>query len=202
MHVNFDGRIFQMSPNKYVNLLNKLLVIFTFILIFVAIFQPQKSSNPPPHTEPTQTHFNIQNLTSKVIQPLTTETDPNFIRTLPETVLRNQRRKIRLQEAFIFKNQSIFEHNSNIHIFYFTWFQNPEFDDEYQRWDLPYISDWNRNSKVPPPRMPLHQPPMEISANYYPFLGCYSSNDPIIGNPRPLPSAPQHFQLDQHLNFV
>jgi glycoprotein endo-alpha-1,2-mannosidase len=64
--------------------------------------------------------------------------------------------------------------NYKLHTFYYNWYGNPEKDGKYYHWAhdvLPHWSDttWN------------HMPPFtggnDIGANFYPKLGCYSSND-------------------------
>ena len=44
--------------------------------------------------------------------------------------------------------------------FYYTWYNNPETDSKWEHWDQNH-----------------HQPPLDISSDYYPVLGAYSSND-------------------------
>lgn len=67
--------------------------------------------------------------------------------------------------------------NYNIHTFYYSWFGNPEVDGAYNNWDHQIIphwvdSTWNNMGSYPGGD--------DIGANYYPQLGCYSSNDPQI----------------------
>ncbi len=67
--------------------------------------------------------------------------------------------------------------NYNIHTFYYSWFGNPEFDGAYNNWNHPIIphwvdSTWNNLGNYPGGK--------DIGANYYPQLGCYSSNDPEV----------------------
>ena len=65
----------------------------------------------------------------------------------------------------------------NIHTFYYGWFGNPDFDGKYNNWNHPIIphwidSTWNKAGSYPGGD--------DIGANYYPQLGCYSSNNPEI----------------------
>ncbi len=69
--------------------------------------------------------------------------------------------------------------NYNLHIFYYPWYGNPEFDDDYYHWNHPYLPHWDKNEdkKWPHGR---HQPPDDIGSNFYPELGPYSSKNPEV----------------------
>ena len=69
--------------------------------------------------------------------------------------------------------------NYNLHIFYYPWYANPEFDENYYHWNHPYLSHWDKNEdkKWPHGR---HHPPDDIGSNYYPELGPYSSKNPEV----------------------
>lgn len=67
--------------------------------------------------------------------------------------------------------------NFKVHAFYYGWFGNPEFDGKYNNWNHPIIphyldTTWNNAGSFPGGD--------DIGANFYPALGCYSSNDPEI----------------------
>jgi glycoprotein endo-alpha-1,2-mannosidase len=67
--------------------------------------------------------------------------------------------------------------NYKIHTFYYAWFGNPEFDGEYNNWNhhiIPHWIDstWNNAGSFPGGD--------DIGANYYPQIGCYSTNNPEI----------------------
>jgi glycoprotein endo-alpha-1,2-mannosidase len=67
--------------------------------------------------------------------------------------------------------------NYNVHTFYYGWFGSPEKDGDYKHWNhsiLPHWVDttWNNLGNYPGGD--------DIGANFYPQLGCYSSNDPEI----------------------
>ena len=65
----------------------------------------------------------------------------------------------------------------NVHTFYYGWFGNPEIDGEYNNWNhqiLPHWIDSTWNNKG------SYSGGQDIGANYYPQLGCYSSNNPEI----------------------
>ncbi len=67
--------------------------------------------------------------------------------------------------------------NYNVHTFYYSWYGNPEVDGAYNNWNHPIIphwadSTWNNLGSYPGGD--------DIGANYFPQIGCYSSNDPEI----------------------
>jgi glycoprotein endo-alpha-1,2-mannosidase len=67
--------------------------------------------------------------------------------------------------------------DDRVHTFYYNWYGNPEHDGEYFHWAhdiLPHWSDttWDNATGFPGAD--------DIGANYYPELGCYSSNDTSI----------------------
>lgn len=53
--------------------------------------------------------------------------------------------------------------NYNIHIFYYAWYRNREYDGHFNRW---YLEKENEGSVV--------------ASRYFPSLGLYSSNDPKV----------------------
>ncbi len=64
--------------------------------------------------------------------------------------------------------------SENVHTFYYGWYGNPDTDGEYLHWNhaiLPHWSDttWDNAGNFPGGE--------DIGADYYPQLGCYSSND-------------------------
>ena len=60
--------------------------------------------------------------------------------------------------------------SDRVHAFYYSWFGNPQTDGKYRNWNHPVTL---RNGA--PRRFPGGD---DIGANFYPALGCYSSNDP------------------------
>ena len=69
--------------------------------------------------------------------------------------------------------------NYNVHTFYYSWYGNPEVDGKYNNWNHPILphwvdSAWNNLGSYPGGE--------DIGANYFPQIGCYSSNDPEIIN--------------------
>ena len=67
--------------------------------------------------------------------------------------------------------------NYNVHIFYYCWYGNPAYDGSYSHWNHPVIPHWVDSTwnHVAP-----HTGGDDIGANFYPQLGCYSSNDPKV----------------------
>lgn len=69
--------------------------------------------------------------------------------------------------------------NYNMHIFYYIWYGNPEFDGKYIHWDHPLLPHWDAKVAAGYPKG-RHEPPDDIGANFYPALGAYSSRDPSV----------------------
>ncbi|XP_058690782.1 glycoprotein endo-alpha-1,2-mannosidase isoform X3 [Poecile atricapillus] len=69
--------------------------------------------------------------------------------------------------------------NYNFHIFYYTWYGNPQFDGKYIHWNHPLLPHWDPKiaNNYPKGR---HNPPEDIGANFYPELGSYSSKDTTV----------------------
>lgn len=61
-----------------------------------------------------------------------------------------------------------------VHVFYYTWYANPEIDKAWKHWNHPTIES---NPNVTPLQRTC---PDDIAANFYPELGLYSSMDPNI----------------------
>ena len=75
--------------------------------------------------------------------------------------------------------------SNQAHIFYYGWYGNPATDGKFHHWShdiLPHWSDttWDHAGTFPGGD--------DIGANFYPALGCYSSNDPSI--------------IDQHMKLM
>lgn len=65
--------------------------------------------------------------------------------------------------------------NYNLHIFYYNWYGNPQFDKEYRHWAHDVLK------KFPEDTLTGHFPGGEnIGANFYPYLGTYSCNDSSV----------------------
>ncbi|MDX1286381.1 MAG: glycoside hydrolase family 99 protein, partial [Draconibacterium sp.] len=65
--------------------------------------------------------------------------------------------------------------SSKVHTFYYGWYGNPEFDGKYNNWNHPVLPHWRDTAWDNAGSFPGGE---DIGANYYPALGCYSSNDP------------------------
>jgi glycoprotein endo-alpha-1,2-mannosidase len=74
---------------------------------------------------------------------------------------------------------SITNPNYNVHIFYYAWYGNVAMDGHWKHWNHEYLPNWKKEDrKIYPTGM--HEPPGDISSNFYPLLGCYSSMDPTV----------------------
>ncbi|KAJ8288647.1 hypothetical protein COCON_G00013060 [Conger conger] len=69
--------------------------------------------------------------------------------------------------------------NYNLHVFYYTWYGNQQFDGKYIHWNHPNLPHWDPKVAAGYPKG-KHNPPEDIGANFYPALGAYSSRDPSI----------------------
>ena len=76
--------------------------------------------------------------------------------------------------GFIKKSEAAENDNTQaVHIFYYSWYGNPEVDGSYFH--------WNSSSQNAEGERDKHYPGGDdIGANFYPQLGCYSSNDEKI----------------------
>ncbi|KAM4865636.1 glycoprotein endo-alpha-1,2-mannosidase isoform 1-T4 [Thomomys bottae] len=69
--------------------------------------------------------------------------------------------------------------NYFLHVFYYSWYGNPQFDGKYIHWNHPVLEHWDpRIAKNYP--QGRHNPPDDIGASFYPELGSYSSRDPSV----------------------
>lgn len=71
-------------------------------------------------------------------------------------------------------NKTVSVLNDKVHTFYYSWYGNPQHEGQFHHWShdiLPHWSDttWENAGSFPGGE--------DIGANYYPELGCYSSND-------------------------
>ncbi|KAJ8291214.1 hypothetical protein GJAV_G00022700 [Gymnothorax javanicus] len=69
--------------------------------------------------------------------------------------------------------------NYRLHVFYYSWYGNPQFDGKYIHWDHPVLQHWDPKVAARYPKG-KHSPPDDIGANFYPALGVYSSRDPSV----------------------
>ncbi|XP_021933061.1 glycoprotein endo-alpha-1,2-mannosidase isoform X2 [Zootermopsis nevadensis] len=68
--------------------------------------------------------------------------------------------------------------NYNVHIFYYAWYGNVAVDGHWRHWNHKYLPNWKKEDKIYPTG--THEPPGDVSSNFYPMLGCYSSKDPVV----------------------
>nr|XP_020725248.1 glycoprotein endo-alpha-1,2-mannosidase-like isoform X2 [Odocoileus virginianus texanus] len=69
--------------------------------------------------------------------------------------------------------------NYYLHVFYYSWYGNPQFDGKYIHWDHPVLSHWDPGITKKYPKG-KHKPPDDIGSRFYPELGSYSSRDPSV----------------------
>ncbi|XP_062848240.1 glycoprotein endo-alpha-1,2-mannosidase-like protein [Trichomycterus rosablanca] len=67
----------------------------------------------------------------------------------------------------------------DVHIFYCTWYGNPQMDERYLHWDHILVPHWDPKISSSYPRG-RHMPPDDIGSSFYPELGPYSSRDPEV----------------------
>lgn len=67
----------------------------------------------------------------------------------------------------------------DVHIFYYTWYGNPQTDERYLHWDHTLVPHWDPKIAASYPRG-RHVPPEDIGSSFYPELGPYSSRDPEV----------------------
>nr|KAF6462426.1 mannosidase endo-alpha [Molossus molossus] len=69
--------------------------------------------------------------------------------------------------------------NYYLHVFYYSWYGNPQFDGKYIHWNHSTLKHWDPriNSNHPQGK---HSPPDDIGSSFYPELGTYSSRDPSL----------------------
>ncbi|XP_017319332.1 glycoprotein endo-alpha-1,2-mannosidase-like protein [Ictalurus punctatus] len=67
----------------------------------------------------------------------------------------------------------------DIHIFYYTWYGNPQTDERYLHWDHILVPHWDPKIAASYPKG-RHVPPEDIGSSFYPELGPYSSRDPEV----------------------
>ncbi len=65
--------------------------------------------------------------------------------------------------------------SKQIHIFYYPWYGNPEFDARKSGTNSEGWRHWQQNVRGSP-----RLPPNDIGSNFYPALGAYSSSDPKV----------------------
>jgi glycoprotein endo-alpha-1,2-mannosidase len=69
------------------------------------------------------------------------------------------------------------ELNYKVHTFYYNWYGNPEQDGKYYHWAHDVLPHWSDTSWD---NAESFMGGDNIGANFYPQLGCYSSNDPKV----------------------
>lgn len=89
--------------------------------------------------------------------------------------------KVKKSRSIILNSKPVFKPNYNVHIFYYAWYANKEFDGHFKHWNHNFLPNWKREQHKEYP-MGSHEPVNDIGSNFYPSLGCYSSKDPTVIN--------------------
>lgn len=100
--------------------------------------------------------------------------------TKEETKIQDQKndnttlKEVDLSENFLKTN--IFQ--SNVHVFYYIWYGNPEFDKSFFHWNHKVLPHWTdqENKKYSMIGKPYDASKDSIGANFYPKRGLYSSS--------------------------
>ncbi|KAF5273428.1 hypothetical protein FQA39_LY07445 [Lamprigera yunnana] len=74
--------------------------------------------------------------------------------------------KLKASRSVVLNTKPFFKPLYNIHAFYYAWYANKEIDGFYKHWNRTSLS----NSKN-------RQTMLDVASNFYPSLGCYSSQD-------------------------
>lgn len=69
--------------------------------------------------------------------------------------------------------------NYYLHVFYYSWYGNPQFDGKYIHWNHSVLKHWDPRINKNNPQG-KHNPPDDIGSSFYPELGTYSSRDPAV----------------------
>ncbi|XP_055981287.1 glycoprotein endo-alpha-1,2-mannosidase [Sorex fumeus] len=69
--------------------------------------------------------------------------------------------------------------NYYLHVFYYSWYGNPQYDGKYVHWNHAILTHWDSSIGDNYPQG-KHSPPEDIGSNFYPELGSYSSRDPSV----------------------
>lgn len=81
--------------------------------------------------------------------------------------------KAKEQEFHAVESQVV-QKNHDIHLFYYTWYRSEKYDGYWKAWDSPVVEHWDREEETfTTSSQP--KPPLDISSNFYPMLGPYSS---------------------------
>ncbi|KNC55155.1 glycoprotein endo-alpha-1,2-mannosidase [Thecamonas trahens ATCC 50062] len=62
--------------------------------------------------------------------------------------------------------------STNVHIFYYPWYAEPETDGKWEHWNHEYLPHWTDATNARFPEIgSRHAPPHDIGASFYPLLG-------------------------------
>ena len=100
------------------------------------------------------------------------------IESLKDRVLSTEKRRNRgVQRPGALSNSDV---STDVHIFYYGWYTNPEIDGQYSHWNHQYIPPWDKRDKRLYPTGSHDPTKGDIGSNFFPELGAYSSRDPKV----------------------
>lgn len=149
------------------------IVFLTYILIQNYDYPKQKLLKKGTTTTETIIEFNKNSATAEIEEY---DRYKYRIRVIKEKIKRltNTSDKLSIQH-----NDQLTNVSYKIHAFYYAWYKSIDFDGAWAHWNHKYLPNWNKNDLKKYP-VGAHNPPEDIGSNFYPQLGCYSSNDPQI----------------------
>ncbi|KAM5165505.1 glycoprotein endo-alpha-1,2-mannosidase [Mantella aurantiaca] len=113
------------------------------------------------------------------LQKVTVLHEKSDVKPNSQSELKSHGDVLEAQKPIDLKMESLPAPNYNLHVFYYTWYGNPQFDGKYIHWNHDLLKHWDAKiaSSYPTGK---HNPPEDIGANFYPELGPYSSKDPSV----------------------
>lgn len=113
------------------------------------------------------------------LQKVTALHEKNSVKLNVQSQQKAQADMLESQKPADLKMENLPAPNSNLHVFYYTWYGNPKFDGKYIHWNHDLLKHWDAKLAGNYPTG-KHNPPEDIGANFYPELGSYSSKDPSV----------------------
>ncbi|KAM9666269.1 glycoprotein endo-alpha-1,2-mannosidase isoform 2-T2 [Trichechus inunguis] len=155
-----------------------LFILFIFLLMMgLKALRPNTATFGDPFgldllPEFRQQIFHLEKKTdSKKSDKINSETNPKNLKSVEITMKPAKPSELNLEELPPL--------NYYLHVFYYSWYGNPQFDGKYIHWNHPVLEHWDpRIAKNYP--QGRHNPPEDIGSSFYPELGSYSSRDPSV----------------------
>lgn len=184
-HLRLIPRRFKLLKLKFVFSLIVVILVLVYILFLSNLQLFKMNTTPTPllvslrKPEVEKKHINI---TKSNIKTLKIPSEAEFRRTLVERKLEKLSKHserwevVRLLSAI----DAPLEPSTRVHIFYDISYGNPEINGKWKLWNEIYLSNTNISDESVRSQEKIKKPPLNIGSNYFPQLGCYSSNDPLI----------------------